>query len=78
MPSSVRSYKELMAKCNALGRGEARSLKKLEKAKEKITKLKVLQCSIMLFVTLVQSVKHCLCLMLCSLLDESSGTRNSY
>lgn len=36
-----RSYKELMAKCNALGRGEARSLKKLEKAKEKITKLKM-------------------------------------
>ncbi|KAJ8427358.1 hypothetical protein Cgig2_000487 [Carnegiea gigantea] len=36
-----KSYKELMAKCNALGRGEARSLKKLEKAKEKITKLKM-------------------------------------
>lgn len=36
-----KSYKELMAKCNALGRGEARSLKKLEKAKQKITKLKM-------------------------------------
>lgn len=36
-----RSYKELMAKCNALGRGDARSLKKLEKAKEKIQSLKV-------------------------------------
>ncbi|ESW07131.1 hypothetical protein PHAVU_010G104100 [Phaseolus vulgaris] len=35
-----RSYKELMAKCNVLGRGEARYSKKLEKAKEKITKLK--------------------------------------
>ncbi|KAF2315259.1 hypothetical protein GH714_038611 [Hevea brasiliensis] len=34
------SYKELMAKCNQLGRGEARSCKKLEKAKEKINKLK--------------------------------------
>ena len=38
---SDRSYKELMAKCNVLGRGEARYSKKLEKAKEKITKLKV-------------------------------------
>ncbi|KGN45695.1 uncharacterized protein LOC101218841 isoform X2 [Cucumis sativus] len=36
-----RSYKELMAKCNLLGRGEARSCKKLEKANEKINKLKV-------------------------------------
>ncbi|KAF3441575.1 hypothetical protein FNV43_RR15489 [Rhamnella rubrinervis] len=35
-----RSYKELMAKCNLLGRGEARSSKMLEKAKEKINKLK--------------------------------------
>ncbi|KAK1376183.1 Potyviral helper component protease-interacting protein 1 [Heracleum sosnowskyi] len=35
-----KSYKELMAKCNALGRGDARSLKKLEKAKEKIQSLK--------------------------------------
>ncbi|GAB4861673.1 hypothetical protein Ancab_036926 [Ancistrocladus abbreviatus] len=35
-----KSYKELMAKCNTLGRGEARSVGKLEKAKEKITKLK--------------------------------------
>ncbi|XP_061349802.1 uncharacterized protein LOC133295040 [Gastrolobium bilobum] len=35
-----RSYKELMAKCNLLGRGEARYSKKLEKAKEKIIKLK--------------------------------------
>ncbi|XP_027907072.1 uncharacterized protein LOC114166524 [Vigna unguiculata] len=35
-----RTYKELMAKCNVLGRGEARYSKKLEKAKEKITKLK--------------------------------------
>lgn len=30
-----------MAKCNTLGRGDARSLRKLEKAKEKIQKLKV-------------------------------------
>ncbi|KAG5142013.1 hypothetical protein JHK82_017708 [Glycine max] len=36
----IRSYKELMAKCNILGRGEAWYSKKLEKAKEKITKLK--------------------------------------
>lgn len=36
-----RSYKELMAKCNLLGRGEARSCKKLEKANEKINKLKI-------------------------------------
>ncbi|XP_057454692.1 uncharacterized protein LOC130746161 isoform X2 [Lotus japonicus] len=35
-----RSYKELMAKCNVLGRGEARYSKKHEKAKEKIIKLK--------------------------------------
>ncbi|KAL0538149.1 hypothetical protein IC582_027148 [Cucumis melo] len=35
------SYKELMAKCNLLGRGEARSCKKLEKANGKINKLKV-------------------------------------
>ncbi|KAK7856794.1 hypothetical protein CFP56_021614 [Quercus suber] len=34
------SYKELMAKCNLLGRGEARFGKKLEKAKEKINILK--------------------------------------
>lgn len=30
-----------MTKCNMLGRGEARSLGKLEKANEKIKKLKV-------------------------------------
>ncbi|KAF8017067.1 hypothetical protein BT93_H2320 [Corymbia citriodora subsp. variegata] len=36
-----QSYKELMAKCNVLGRGEARSTRKLEKAKEKISKLKI-------------------------------------
>ncbi|CAO2835563.1 unnamed protein product [Amaranthus hypochondriacus] len=35
-----KTYKELMAKCNTLGRGEARSLRKLEKAQEKILKLK--------------------------------------
>ncbi|KAJ4843882.1 hypothetical protein Tsubulata_024360 [Turnera subulata] len=35
-----KSYKELMVKCNEFGRGEARSSKKLEKAKEKINKLK--------------------------------------
>ncbi|XP_060218528.1 uncharacterized protein LOC132645528 [Lycium barbarum] len=35
-----KSYKELMTKCNTLGRGEARSLGKLEKAREKIDKLK--------------------------------------
>ncbi|KAG4906451.1 hypothetical protein JHK84_054957 [Glycine max] len=34
------SYKELMAKCNIHGRGEACYSKMLEKAKEKITKLK--------------------------------------
>ncbi|KAF8391841.1 hypothetical protein HHK36_022179 [Tetracentron sinense] len=36
---SIRSY-ELMAQCNLLGRGETHSLKKLEKAKERIKKLK--------------------------------------
>ncbi|KAF3646280.1 putative pentatricopeptide repeat-containing protein, mitochondrial [Capsicum annuum] len=35
-----KSYKELMTKCNTLGRGEARTLSKLEKAVEKIDKLK--------------------------------------
>ncbi|GAB2271754.1 hypothetical protein Dimus_006584 [Dionaea muscipula] len=35
-----KNYKELMAKCNSLGRGEARSVRKLEKAKAKVTKLK--------------------------------------
>ncbi|VFQ76418.1 unnamed protein product [Cuscuta campestris] len=35
-----KSYKELMAKCNSLGRGEARTLCKLEKAKVKIHTLK--------------------------------------
>ncbi|XP_065859756.1 uncharacterized protein [Euphorbia lathyris] len=35
-----KSYKELMAKCNELGRGDARSCRKLEKAKGKIIKLK--------------------------------------
>ncbi|KAG5059910.1 hypothetical protein JHK87_000939 [Glycine soja] len=35
-----RSYKELMANCTILGRGKARYSKKLEKVKEKITKLK--------------------------------------
>jgi TRAF-interacting protein len=30
-----------MAKCNILGRGEARFSRKLEKAKEKMSKLKV-------------------------------------
>ncbi|XP_038683261.1 uncharacterized protein LOC119983643 [Tripterygium wilfordii] len=35
-----KSYKELMAKCNTLGRCEARSGRKLEKSKEKINKLK--------------------------------------
>ncbi|KAL3517215.1 hypothetical protein ACH5RR_024117 [Cinchona calisaya] len=35
-----KSYKELMTKCIVLGRGEARSLSKLEKANEKIKKLK--------------------------------------
>ncbi|XP_074279788.1 uncharacterized protein LOC141605058 [Silene latifolia] len=36
-----KSYKDLMAKCNTLGRGEARFQRKLEKAKEKIVKLKI-------------------------------------
>ncbi|PIA49135.1 hypothetical protein AQUCO_01300180v1 [Aquilegia coerulea] len=35
-----KSYKELMAQCNILGRGETRSLRKLEKAKEKMKNLK--------------------------------------
>ncbi|KAK6162267.1 hypothetical protein DH2020_002108 [Rehmannia glutinosa] len=35
-----KSYKELMTKCNILGRGEARCLRKLEKANDKIKKLK--------------------------------------
>ncbi|KAG6748151.1 hypothetical protein POTOM_048052 [Populus tomentosa] len=35
-----KTYKELMAKCNQLGQGEARSCKRLGKAKEKINKLK--------------------------------------
>uniref|UniRef100_A0A6N2MG88 RING-type domain-containing protein n=1 Tax=Salix viminalis TaxID=40686 RepID=A0A6N2MG88_SALVM len=35
-----KTYKELMAKCNQLGQGEARSCKRLEKANEKINKLK--------------------------------------
>uniref|UniRef100_A0A803NXC8 RING-type domain-containing protein n=1 Tax=Cannabis sativa TaxID=3483 RepID=A0A803NXC8_CANSA len=35
-----KTYKELMTKCNVLGRGESRSIKKLEKAKGKIDKLK--------------------------------------
>ncbi|KAI8002391.1 hypothetical protein LOK49_LG08G00557 [Camellia lanceoleosa] len=35
------SCKELTAKCNVLGRGEARALRKLGKAKEKIKKLKI-------------------------------------
>ncbi|KAE9605375.1 hypothetical protein Lal_00025419 [Lupinus albus] len=35
-----KSYKELMVKCNLLGRGEVRYSKKLVKAKEKIAKLK--------------------------------------
>ncbi|CAA2934987.1 filamin A-interacting 1-like [Olea europaea subsp. europaea] len=36
-----KSYKELMAKCNLLGRGEARLAQKLERAKDKIKKLKL-------------------------------------
>ncbi|KAH7692365.1 TRAF-interacting protein [Dioscorea alata] len=36
-----KSYKELMAQCNALGRAEARTQQKLDKAKEKIKTLKV-------------------------------------
>ncbi|XVF33257.1 hypothetical protein REPUB_Repub17cG0153400 [Reevesia pubescens] len=40
LASHKKSYKELMAKCNLLERGEARLLKKLEKAKTKIDKLK--------------------------------------
>ncbi|CAL1398854.1 unnamed protein product [Linum trigynum] len=38
--SRNKSYQELLAKCNQLGRGEARSSKNLEKAKEKIIRLK--------------------------------------
>ncbi|KAL2490322.1 RING/U-box superfamily protein [Abeliophyllum distichum] len=36
-----KSYKELLAKCNLLGRGEARFARKLEKAKDKMKKLKL-------------------------------------
>ncbi|KAJ8529230.1 hypothetical protein K7X08_036065 [Anisodus acutangulus] len=35
-----KNYKELMIKCNTLGRGEARTLGKLEKVREKMDKLK--------------------------------------
>ncbi|CAI9102027.1 OLC1v1000214C2 [Oldenlandia corymbosa var. corymbosa] len=35
-----KSYKELMNKCNMIGRGETRSLAELKKAQEKIKKLK--------------------------------------
>ncbi|KAL6569558.1 hypothetical protein OROMI_014072 [Orobanche minor] len=35
-----KTYKELLAKCNILGRGEARCVRKLEKANDKIKKLK--------------------------------------
>ncbi|KAG1360772.1 putative E3 ubiquitin-protein ligase TRAIP-like [Cocos nucifera] len=35
----LRSYKELLARCNLLGRAETRSQMKLDKAKEKIRKL---------------------------------------
>ncbi|KFK30709.1 hypothetical protein AALP_AA6G017500 [Arabis alpina] len=38
--SRNKSYKELLAKCNQLGRGEALSSERLEKALEKIDKLK--------------------------------------
>ncbi|CAA0820744.1 RING/U-box superfamily protein [Striga hermonthica] len=38
---SKKNYKELMAKCTMLGRGEARCLQKLEKANDKIKKLKL-------------------------------------
>ncbi|GLT79663.1 hypothetical protein SLA2020_511440 [Shorea laevis] len=41
LASHKKNYKELMAKCNLLGRGEAHLQKKLEKAKEKISKLKM-------------------------------------
>lgn len=51
---SHRSYKELMAKCNSLGRGEARSTRKLEKAKEKILKLKVIKLLSLLFLDFIQ------------------------
>lgn len=37
-----RMYKDLIAKCNTLGRDEARARKKLEKAKEKLEKLKAI------------------------------------
>lgn len=37
-----RSYKELMIKCNFLGRGEVRFVRKFEKVKEKIIKFKVI------------------------------------
>lgn len=41
LASHKKNYKELMAKCNLLGRGEAHMQKKLEKAKEKMIKLKI-------------------------------------
>lgn len=46
---SPKSYKELMAKCNSLGRGKARSLRKLENVKENIVKLKVIQLFLLVF-----------------------------
>lgn len=59
--TSDRSYKELLAKCNQLGRGEARSSEQLEKALEKIDKLKVcllvlhsiLLCLVLLYLALI-------------------------
>lgn len=39
--SPCRSYKELLAKCNDLGRREARCCEELENANKKIKKLKV-------------------------------------
>ena len=36
-----RSYKELMARCNELGLGESRALRKSEKTAEQLKRLKV-------------------------------------
>lgn len=48
-----------MAKCNLLGRGEARYSKKLDKAKEKINKLKV--------------TKHMMCFLVDNLITTRSS-----
>lgn len=66
-----RSYKELLAKCNQLGRGEARSSEKLEKALEKIDKLKVCLSVLALSSYFVSSIQILLSFIL--LAEASEG-----